>query len=92
MKQIFRVVSQTEPIAVQSQKAESGQTSKCTITLQEFGGKYEDTFVATMLGNAAQCRFYKDNLVVVALRFTTREYNGQVYQDIVVNDISKLNN
>ena len=90
MKQIFRVVSQTEPIAVQSQKAENGQTSKCTITLQEFGGKYEDTFVATMLGNLAQCRFYKDDLVVASLRFTTREYNGQVYQDIVVNEIIKI--
>ena len=90
MKQIFRVVSQSETIAVQSQKAENGQTSKCTITLQEFGGKYEDTFVATMLGNTAQCRFYKDDLVMVSLRFTTREYNGQVYQDIVVNDICKV--
>ena len=90
MKQIFRVVSQSETIAVQSQKAENGQTSKCTITLQEFGGKYEDTFVATMLGNLAQCRFYKDDLVMVSLRFTTREYNGQTYQDIVVNDISKV--
>jgi hypothetical protein len=90
MKQIFRVVSQSETIAVQSQKAESGLTSKCTITLQEFGGKYEDTFVATMLGNLAQCRFYKDDLVMVSLRFTTREYNGQVYQDIVVNDICKV--
>ena len=90
MKQIFRVVSQSETIAVQSQKAESGQTSKCTITLQEFGGKYEDTFVATMLGNTAQCRFYKDDLVMASLRFTTREYNGQVYQDIIVNDISKF--
>ena len=90
MKQIFRVVSQSETIAVPSQKAESGQTSKCTITLQEFGGKYEDTFVATMLGNTAQCRFYKDDLVMASLRFTTREYNGQMYQDIVVNDICKV--
>ena len=90
MKQIFRVVSQTEPIAVQSQKSENGQTSKCTITLQEFGGRYEDTFVATMLGNLAQCRFYKDDLVMVSLRFTTREYNGQVYQDIVVSDMEKV--
>ena len=90
MKQIFRVVSQSETIAVQSQKSENGQTSKCTITLQEFGGKYEDTFVATMLGNLAQCRFYKDDLVMASMRFTTREYNGQVYQDIVVNDISKV--
>ena len=92
MKQIFRVITQGETISIPSQKSENGQTSKCTITLQEFGGKYEDTFVATMLGNLAQCRFYKDDLVMVSLRFTTREYNGQVYQDIVVNDISKLNN
>ena len=92
MNIIAKVVSQTEPIAIQSQKSENGQTSKCSITLQAFGGKYEDTFVATMLGNLAQCRFYKNDLVAVALRFTTREYNGQVYQDIVVNDISKLNN
>ena len=90
MKQIFRVITQGETISIPSQKSENGQTSKCTFTLQEFGGKYEDTFVATMLGNLAQCRFYKDDLVMVSLRFTTREYNGQVYQDIVVNDISKF--
>lgn len=29
-------------------------------------------------------------LVAVTLRFTTREYNGQVYQDILVTDIVKL--
>ena len=91
MKKIFRVVAQGETITVPSQKAENGQTSKCTIVLQEFGGKYEDTFVATMLGNTAQCRFYPNDLVVVALRFSTREYNGQVFQDIVVNDIYKFN-
>ena len=88
---IFRVVSQSKTVAVQSQKAENGQTSKCTIVLQEFGGKYKDTFVATMLGNTAQCRFFPNDLVMVALRFSTREYNGQVFQDIVVNDIYKFN-
>ena len=25
-------------------------------------------------------------------KFSTREYNGQVYQDIVVNEIIKINN
>jgi hypothetical protein len=29
--------------------------------------------------------------VVATLRFSTREYNGQVYQDIMVNEIVKLN-
>ena len=92
MKQILKVVAQSEAIAVPSQKAEGGQVMKSTIVLQEPGGKYEDTFVATMLGNLAQCRFYAGELVVAALRFTTREYNGQVYQDIVVADIIKIKN
>ena len=90
MNIVAKVVAQGETISVPSQKSENGQTSKCSITLQAFGGGYEDTFVATMLGNAAQCRFYKDDLVMASLRFTTREYNGQVYQDIVVNDICKV--
>ena len=92
MKQIFKVVAQSETFSVPSQKAEGGQISKCNIVLQEPGGKYEDTFVATMLGNTAQCRFYAGDIVVAALRFTTREYNGQVYQDIVVADIIKIQN
>ena len=91
MKKIFRVVAQGETITVPSQKAEGGQVAKCNIVLQVFGGKYEDTFVATMLGNTAQCRFSENDLVVASLRFSTREYNGQVFQDIVVNDIYKLN-
>lgn len=92
MKQILKVVTQSETIAVPSQKAEGGQVMKSTIVLQELGGRYEDTFVATMLGNLAQCRFYAGELVAAALRFTTREYNGQMYQDIVVNDIVKIGN
>lgn len=92
MKQILKVVTQSETIAVPSQKAEGGQVMKSTIVLQELGGRYEDTFVATMLGNLTQCRFYAGELVAAALRFTTREYNGQVYQDIVVADIVKIKN
>lgn len=91
MKQIFKVVAQSETIAVPSQKAETGQVMKSTIVLQELGGKYENAYVATMLGNTAQCRFYENDIVAAALRFSTREYNGQVYQDIVVGDIVKMN-
>jgi len=64
---------------------------KCNIVLQEIGGKYENSYVATILGEQAKMRFSKDDLVVAALRFSTREYNGQVYQDIVVNEIIKIN-
>ena len=65
--------------------------SKCNIVLQELGGKYENQYVATMLGEQAKTRFTKDELVAASLRFSTREYNGQVYQDIVVSEIVKLN-
>lgn len=64
--------------------------SKCNIVLKELGGKYENSYVATILGEQAKTRFDKDELVAAALRFSTREYNGQVYQDIVVSEIVKL--
>jgi len=58
--------------------------------LQEPGGKYEDSYVGTLLGNVALCRFYPGDLVVAALRFQHREYQGNVYQDIIVQDIVKV--
>ena len=90
MKKFFRVVVQSETFSVPSQKAEGGQISKCNIVLQELGGKFENSYVATILGEQAKMRFAQNDLVVAALRFSTREYNGQVYQDIVVNEIVKL--
>ena len=91
MKNIFKVLAQSETFQVPSQKAEGGQIDKCNIVLQELGGKYENSYVATILGDQAKVRFAKDNLVVASLRFSTREYNGQVYQDIMVGEIIKLN-
>ena len=90
MNNIYRVKAQSEPYFVQSQKAEGGQISKCNVVLQEPGGKYENSYVATILGAQANIRFAKDDLVVASLRFSTREYNGQVYQDIVVSEIIKI--
>ena len=92
MRNFFRVTAQGEPFYVQSQKAEGGQVSMCNIVLQELGGKYENSYVATMFGEQARVRFPAGELVAAVLRFTTREYNGQVYQDITVNDIYKINN
>lgn len=88
--QIMRVVKQGEAFAVQSQKSENGQMMKCNIILQELGGKYENQYAASMLGNMAQCKFAPGTIVAVTLRFMAHEYNGQVYQDILVTDIEKL--
>ena len=92
MKKIFKVVAQSDTFAVPSQKAEGGQVNKCNIILQDVGGKYENSYVAAVLGEQANIRFMRDDLVVASLRFSTREYNGQTYQDIVVTEIIKINN
>ena len=92
MKKILKVLMQGEAFAVQSQKAEGGQIMKCNIVLQELGGKYENAYTATMLGNLASCQFYAGELVYAVLRFQVREYNGQMFQDILVTELVKMKN
>ena len=74
------------------QKQDGSSISKCTIVLAETGGKYENTFVCTLLGNAAQCHFFPNDLVWASLRFASREYQGNFYQDITVQDIISFSN
>ena len=92
MTTIMKVVQQGQAFAVQSTKSENGQVMKCNLVLQELGGKYENSYVATMLGDLAGLRFQPGQLVAVALRFSTREYNGQMYQDILVSEIYSMKN
>ena len=73
-------------------KAEGGSIQKCNIVLREMGGsKFENEFVCAMLGNLAACRFYEGDVVATTLRFSTHEYQGQVFQEILVTDIVKIN-
>lgn len=88
---ILRVVRQGEAFSVQSTKAESGQIQKCTIVMRELGGsKFENEFVCAMLGNLAACRFYEGDVVAATLRFSTHEYQGQTFQEVLATDIVKL--
>ena len=82
MKSLFKVVSQTDPVTINTQ---NGTTQKTTIVLQEFGGKYENSYVASLLGN--EVKFYAGDIVWASLRFSAREYNGSSYQDITIQDI-----
>ena len=89
---ILKVVRQGEAFSVQSTKSESGQLQKCTIVLRELGGsKFENEYVCAMLGTLASCRFYDGDVVAATLRFSTHEYQGQVFQEILATDIVKLN-
>ena len=88
---ILKVVRQGEAFSVQSAKSENGTIQKCNIVLREMGGKYENEYVCTMLGNLAACKFYEGDVVAATLRFSTHEYQNQVFQEILVTDIVKLN-
>ena len=89
---IFRVVSQGVTAYIPSQKQEGGQLAKCVIRLKEFGGsRAGNEYLCTMLGNCAQCCFGEGEHVVASLRFSVHEVNGVCYQDILVNDIIKIN-
>lgn len=87
----MKVVRQGEAFSVQSSKQESGQIQKCSIVLRELGGgKYENEYACTMLGNLAGCRFYEGDVVVATMRFSTHEYQGQTFQEIIVTDLVKI--
>jgi hypothetical protein len=89
---ILKVVRQGEAFGVQSAKSENGTIQKCNIVLREMGGgKFENEFVCAMLGNLAACKFYEGDVVAATLRFSTHEYQNQVFQEILVTDIVKLN-
>ena len=87
---ILRVVRQGEAFGVQSAKAEGGTIQKCNIVLRELGGKFENEFVCAMLGSLEACRFYEGDVVAATLRFSTHEYQGQVFQEVLCTDIVKL--
>lgn len=88
---ILKVVRQGEAFSVQSTKSENGQIQKCSIVLRELGGgKYENEYACTMLGNLAGCRFYEGDVVAATMRFSTHEYQGQTFQEILVTDLVKV--
>ena len=89
---ILKVVRQGEAFSVQSSKQESGQIQKCNIVLKELGGKFENEYACTMLGNLAGCKFYEGDVVAASLRFSTHEYQGQTFQEILATDIVKIHN
>ena len=39
----------------------------------------------------AACRFYEGDIVIATLRFSTHEYQGQTFQEILATDLIKVN-
>ena len=86
---ILRVVKCGECFTVKSEKSENGVLNKRTLVLQELGGKYEPTYVVSVLGNMATLQYNEGDIVIATLRFQAREYNGQMYMDVVAIELIK---
>ena len=86
---ILRVVKCGECFAVKSEKSEGGVLNKRVLVLQELGGKYEPTYVVSVLGSLATLEFQEGDLVIATLRFSSREYNGQMFMDVVATELIK---
>ena len=86
---ILRVVKCGECFTVKSEKSEGGVLNKRTLVLQELGGKYEPTYVVSALGNLATIQFSEGDWVIATLKFQVREYNGQVFMDVVATELIK---
>ena len=86
---ILRVVKCGECFTVKSEKSEGGVLNKRTLVLQELGGKYENSYVVTALGNLATIQFNEGDLVIATLKFQAREYNGQMFMDVVATELIK---
>ena len=88
-EQILRVVKCGECFSVKSEKTEGGMLNKRTLVLQELGGKYEPTYVVSVLGSLATLEFQEGDLVIATLRFSSREYNGQMFMDVGATELIK---
>ena len=86
---ILRVLKCGECFTVKSEKSEGGVLNKRTLVLQELGGKYANCYVVTALGNLATIQFDEGDIVIATLRFQSREYNGQVFMDVVATELIK---
>ena len=86
-ERIMRVVKCGERFSVKSEKSEGGSLDKRNLVLQELGGKYENSYVVSALGNLALLEFQEGDLVIATLKFQHREYNGQVFMDVVATDL-----
>lgn len=74
---------------VASQKSATGTLGMRTLQLRELGGQWAPTYAVKVFSPQAEANFQPGQLVAASLRFraTTNQMTGQVYQDVVAEEI-----
>lgn len=83
MQGIYKIVSIQDPTNIT--RRDGTTCIKQTFVLREVAGKFSDQFVVAWFSDTP-CALMEGSTVAATLRFTTNSYDGQLYQDIVLQE------
>lgn len=91
MKQaIFSVVRVDDVVQSERVDQPGKVTKRRSVVLREWGSKFGDEFVCTIVGDAADAQLKAGDVCIAAIQFRATEYNGRYYQDATIYDIATL--
>lgn len=91
MKQaIFSVVRADEPVQAERPDQPGKVTKRRSVVLREWGSKFSDEYVCTIVGDAADGQLKAGDVCIAAIQFKANEYNGRFYQDATIFEIATL--
>lgn len=91
MKQaIFSVVRADAPVQVESATQPGKVSKRRSVILREWGSKYSDEYVCSIVGDAADAQLKAGDVCIAAIQFKVNEYNGRSYQDATIFEIATL--
>lgn len=94
MKKILIVVAQSAIANVPSSKSVGDSVRMCMLKLKELGTEYAPSYAVKLFPPWSNQQYQPGELVAVSLRFKATENpsTGQMYQDVIAEEIVKINN
>lgn len=90
MKEVFKVWRTGVLEQFPSTREQGKMVKKQILVLQDLAGSYGNSYAVTCLGDTVIDGIKPNDLVVAELRFSIREHDGRIYQDIYVQGLTKL--
>lgn len=94
MKKLVQVVAQSAIANVPSSKSVGDSVRMCMLKLKELGTEYAPSYAVKLFPPWSNQQYQPGELVAVSLRFKATENpsTGQMYQDVIAEEIVKINN
>lgn len=86
----LKVKSQSQPVQVQSQREESGQTLMSTLLATEIHPEPGQQFSIALFGKRAEVQYKEGDLLLAALNFQIRQGSAGTYQAVYAEELIKV--